>query len=180
MNDYTEIEFTIGYDVEKAVNALLGHRENGDKVCGRFNGTMLFSDTVTMDSAYLSIVGKTKEEMDKDMYVYRKKLEQERKEHEDNTPELIRRWIIRGAEVLPESKIEYWKETVPYRVSDIYKGMELGNCLDIVELLKHGSLEDAKKLIESQGHSGMSYSLVSNMVKEFSDRGSEFFEYINK
>lgn len=56
--------------------------------------------------------------------------------------------------------------------------MELGNCLDIVEALNNGcDLDEAKKIIDKQDHSGMSYGLVRVMVKSFCDRGEEFYTY---
>jgi hypothetical protein len=57
--------------------------------------------------------------------------------------------------------------------------MELGNCLDIIKELNAGcELETAKKIIEDQGHSGMSFGLVCSMVKAFCDRGVEFVTYV--
>lgn len=59
-----EIKFIPGSTVEQAVNILLNYRYNGESVCGEFNGVTLHSDTVTMDSAYKEITGKSKEEFD--------------------------------------------------------------------------------------------------------------------
>ena len=74
---------------------------------------------------------------------------------------------------------KYWDKIVPIRLNDLYHGMELGCCLDITEVLNNnGTLDEAKKIIESQDHSGMSYGLVCAMVKEFCSRGNEFVEYI--
>jgi hypothetical protein len=51
-------------------------------------------------------------------------------------------------------------------------------CLDIVLELNNGcTLEEAKAIIENQGHSGMSFGLVCSMVKSFCDRGVEFSSY---
>ena len=82
-------------------------------------------------------------------------------------------------EVLTKDKWEYWDEIVLIRLGDLYHGMELGCCLDIVKILNNnGTLDEAKEKIESQGHSGMSYGLVRAMVKEFSSRGTEFADYV--
>ena len=62
---YEEIEFWAGNDVEHAVDKLLEYKNKGKLACGSFNGTMLYSDTVTMDGAYIEITGKTKAELDK-------------------------------------------------------------------------------------------------------------------
>jgi hypothetical protein len=52
-------------------------------------------------------------------------------------------------------------------------------CLDIVRQLNLGiKLDVAKDIIESQGHSGMSFGLVCSMVKSFCDRGNEFVSYV--
>ena len=84
----------------------------------------------------------------------------------------------KGREILNEDKWEYWDRIVPIRLNDLYQGIELKCCLDIVEILNNGTLEDAKLEIEKQGHSGMSFALVCSMVKDFSPRGEEFFNYI--
>jgi hypothetical protein len=56
--------------------------------------------------------------------------------------------------------------------------MELQMCLDIVLELNNGcKLDEAKTIIENQGHSGMSFGLVCSMVKSFCDRGVEFSSY---
>ena len=56
--------------------------------------------------------------------------------------------------------------------------MELKQCLDIVVLLKEDKFEEAKELINNQGHSGMSFRLICSMIREFSDRGEEFISLI--
>jgi len=57
--------------------------------------------------------------------------------------------------------------------------MELGATLDIVKELNAGcNLEVAKEIIEGQGHSGTSFSLICSMVKSFCDRGGEFVNYV--
>ena len=67
---------------------------------------------------------------------------------------------------------------MPIRLDDLYQGMELKCCLDIVSELNKGcSLDEAKTIIEGQGHSGMSFGLVCSMVKSFCDRGQEFVSY---
>ncbi|WP_137743312.1 hypothetical protein [Robertmurraya siralis] len=176
---YKTIEFRAGDTIEGAVRELLRHKEIGSVVCGQFNGVTLYSDTVTMDSAYKEITGKTKAEFDKDQQQWKEDYDRRQKEHEERIPELSKVWMEKGRKILSEDKWEFWDEIVPIRLGDIYHGMELGNCLDIIEILNNnGSLDEAKEKIENQGHSGMSFSLVCAMVKEFSDRGNEFVEYV--
>lgn len=57
--------------------------------------------------------------------------------------------------------------------------MELESCLSIIERLNGGCLlDEVKDVIDNQGHSGMSYGLVKNMVVAFCKRGKEFAEYM--
>lgn len=176
---YEEIGFFAGNTIEEAVNELLGYREKGRLVSGKFNGAVLYSDTVTLDSAYQAITGKTKAECDKEEQERRERREKEKQEHEAKIPELTKVWMEKGREILTEDKWEKWDKIVPIRLNDLYRGMELGHSLDIIRILNNnGTLDEAKEKIESQGHSGMSFGLVCLMVKEFSQRGKEFAEYV--
>ena len=161
-NKYTEIYFYPGRNIEECVNELLRYKEKGKLVFGVFNGHKLYSDTVTMDSAYKEITGNTRQ----------------KQEHIKAIPEKAKLWMDKGREILDKSKWELWDKIVPIRLNDLYQGMELKCCLNIVEILNKGTLEEAKKEIESQGHSGMSFGLVCSMVKEFSPKGEEFVNYI--
>ena len=60
---YKEIEFYFG-DIEKAVEELKKHNEQGKKVFITFNGEKLYSDIDDVDSAYKKVTGKTKAEFD--------------------------------------------------------------------------------------------------------------------
>ncbi len=61
---YEHVEFLPGSTIEYVVNELLGYREKGKLAFAKFNGVTLYSDTVTLDSAYREITGKTKTEFD--------------------------------------------------------------------------------------------------------------------
>ena len=57
--------------------------------------------------------------------------------------------------------------------------MELGASLDIIKILNNnGTLEEAKKKIIEQNHSGMSFGLVCSMVHALCSRGEEFVNYV--
>lgn len=177
--NYKKIDYFIGSTIETAVNQLLGYKAKGILACGDFNGTTLYSDTVTMDGAYLEIIGKTKAEFDKAQQEWREDIEKRDKEYKNNIPSLTKVWQKKGREILNEDKLELWDKIVPIRLGDLYQGMELGCCLDIVKILNNnGTLDEAKEMIESQDHSGMSYGLVCSMVREFCDRGQEFVDYV--
>ena len=174
--NYREIDFMTGLNIESAVNELKSYNE---LVCGSFNGQMLYSDIDDMDSAYKKVTGKTKAEFYETERQNQIKYEREKREHEEAIPKLTIEWIEKGNNILDKKHHDLWAEIVPIRLGDLYRGMELGNCLEIVEQLNKGEeLEKVKPLIEDQGHSGMSFSLVCSMVKEFCDRGAEFVSYV--
>jgi len=176
--DYKEVNF-VGGTIERAVNSLQRYQKEGQLVSTNFNGTILYSDTVTMDRAYKAITGKTKDESDKAQQQWREEYDLKEKEHQDSIPILAEEWKKRGREILTENRWEYWDKVVPIRLGDLYHGIELGCCLDIVEILNsNGTLNKAKEKIKSQNHSGMSYNLVCLMVREFCDKGQEFTDYV--
>lgn len=177
MKKYTKIN-VIGWDIESAVRGLLKYKNEGKLISTEFNGVMLYSDTVTLDDAYKSVTGKTKAEFDESIKKIKEKDEKERIKYEEQIPELIESWTKKGREILTKDKWDLWEEVVPIRLGDLYRGMELKACLDIVKTLNSGTLEEAKVMIEGQDHSGMSFSLVCSMVKEFSPRGDEFAEFM--
>lgn len=176
--NYRKVDY-VGSTIEQAVKALLGYRKEGKLVCTEFNGTTLYSDTVTMDGAYKAITGKTKAECDKAHQEWKEEYDRKEKEHQESIPALSEVWKQKGRIILDLDKWEYWDKIVPIRLGDLYHGMELGCCLDIVKILNSGgTLEEAKAMIESQNHSGMSWGLVRSMVREFCQRGQEFAEYV--
>ena len=175
MKKYREIKFSLG-TLESAVKELKCH---SNLVYGIFNEQKLYSDIDDMDSAYKKVTGKTKAEFDEAAKQRQEEREIREKEHEESIPRLTKEWIEKGNAILDEKHHETWSECVPIRLGDLYKGMELGNCLEIVDQLNKGAdLNEVKPLIENQGYSGMSFGLVCSMVKEFSDRGGEFVQFV--
>ena len=172
---YKEIEFGFGY-IESAVKQLKSHKE---LVCGSFNGQMLYSDIDDLDSAYKKIVGKSKEEFDAYIKAENDKYKEDQRKHKEAIPELTKEWIEKGKAILDGKYLELWNKCVPIRLGDLYQGMELGNCLEIVEQLNNGkTFQEVKPLINNQGHSGMSFGLVCSMIKSFCDRGEEFVKFV--
>lgn len=180
MKDYKEIGLYGGCTIEQAVKTLEDYKDKGILACCDFNGVVLYSDVVELDDAYKQITGKTKAEHDKSLEDWRSDYDKKEKEFKATIPELTKMWIEKGKDILSEDKWDYWAEIVPIRLGDLYQGMELGCCLDIVKILNNGgTLEGAKEKINSQGHSGMSFGLVCTMVREFCERGEEFAQYIS-
>jgi len=95
--------------------------------------------------------------------------------------ELIKQWNEIGINTLDKEYQELWIKIVPVRLDDLYNGMELKASIDIIKELNNGcSIEQAESIIESQGHSGMSYGLVRSMVKQLCKRGEEFVAYTRR
>lgn len=179
MKEYREIETFAGSTIEDAVNVLLKHKEKGELVFCKFNGYILYSDTVTMDLAYKKITGKNRSEFINEQKKIIDNFKRQEEEYKREIPKLTKMWIEKGRKILTKDKWELWDKIVPTRLNDLYRGMELGCCLSIVKILNNNcSLYEARKKIKSQGHSGMSFNLVCSMIKEFCDRGEEFVKYL--
>lgn len=177
MKEYEQIELW-GSNIESVVNSLLEYKSKGKLVSCDFNGTILYSDTVTLDKAYKQITGKTKAEFDAEQQKWRDDYDKKEKEHQAKIPQLTIEWIERGKNFVKPDMLDVWNECVPIRLGDLYHGMELGNCEEIITALNNGcTLNKARKIMEKQNHSGMSWSLVRSMVKEFAERGNEFYEF---
>ena len=175
-NYYTEINIIAGSDIESAMKELKSHE---GLVCCSFNGKTLYSDKDNLDSAYKKITGKTKAEFDEIQRKRSEEYEKQKREHKAAIPELTKEWIEKGKAILDEKHHADWIKCVPIRLGDLYRGMELKCCLDIVKELNNGcKLKTAKKIIDGQGHSGMSFGLVCSMVRSFCDRGEEFVNHV--
>ncbi len=173
--NYKKIEFGFG-NIESAIKELKSHNE---LVFGEFNGVKLYSDIDDLDSAYQKITGMSKAEFDEADRKRDEDYQEEIRKHKEAIPELTKEWIEKGKEILDEKYHADWIKCVPIRLSDLYRGMELKATLDIVKELNAGrSMLDVKKIIDDQGHSGMSHSLVCAMVKAFCERGESFSDFV--
>lgn len=63
--EYREITVFSGATLESVVSTLQRHNRWGEKVYIKFKGHRFYSDTVTLDDAYLTVTGQTKEAFDK-------------------------------------------------------------------------------------------------------------------
>lgn len=175
---YLKLDPLAGSTIDEVVKELENYNSQGKKVYVSFNGTPLYSDSVTLDSAYMAIMEKTKDDFTKEMEQIQQNLLKQEMEFKQRIPELTEEWKAKGREVLTEDKLELWDKVVPIRLNDLYQGFELGACLDVVKVLNNeGSFEEATAILDSQGHSGMSYGLVVSMIREFATCGKEFYKF---
>ena len=155
IQDMDEEYYKLDYcgNLENAVYKLQdwNNKYKNRKACIMFNGYKLCSDTVTMDSAYVEVLGKTKAEFDAEKRKQREEWKRHEEEHRFAIPVLTKKWIEEGHKVLPEDKWSEWDRIVPIRLSDLYEGMELGQCLEIINILNTGNFEKAKEIMENQG-----------------------------
>lgn len=178
--NYREIKFMYGCTIAEAVLELVEHGVKGEFVKGNFNGHMLYSDTSSIDSACIEVSGETYFDKINKRKKNRQRLIKEEEEYQKTVPSQTNVWIEKGHKILDEKYWSEWDKIVSIRLSDLYQGMELKACLDIIKPLNEGcELSEAKDIIDSQGHSGMSFGLVRNMVITFCDRGKEFAEYVS-
>jgi hypothetical protein len=179
MKKYTEIKAFVGGDIDSAIAELNNYKEKGELAFIDFNGKKLYSDIDTLKSAYRKITGKTKIQFDRVQKKAHERYKKNNESHAKSIPRLTKEWIKKGNDILDEKYRENWAKCVPIRLGDLYKGMELDACLKIVNRLNCGcTLDEARTMIDNQGHSGMSFSLVCAMLRSFCDRGNEFVDYV--
>lgn len=171
--EYEKVGF-LGSTIVETVEKLLEYKEQGRLVYRDFNGVFLYSDTVTIDSAYKEITGYTQEEYEN----IKKKRMEAFEEHTKRIPELTKEWAEKGREILAEDKWKRWDEIVSIRLPKFTHGVELGECLDIIRILNTGgTLEEAKEKMDVQDHSDEFLVLIREMVKQLCERGNEFVSY---
>lgn len=176
-----EVEFCCGNTIENAWNELQETaNKNNAETYGTFN-TIVITSKMTLDEAYIAVTGKTKEDADKAYKNYIDKLKQEEMEHKVNIPLLEKEWIEKAKGIIREDKLSRWNEIVPIRLGDLYRGMELGCTLKLVEMLdiNNCALDEVKEEFYNQGHSGMSAGLMFSMLREFCVRSEEFIAHVN-
>ena len=94
-----KLEFIDCETLDDAVNRLIKERENGNHVYLEFNGEKIYSDTVTIESAYQQICGCTKEEFES----------KQKQGYKDNSKEESKRIVDKMFEVTAENSIRDMK-----------------------------------------------------------------------
>ena len=168
-------------NLDEVVRELIQLRRHGFDAYCEFNGHTLYSKTVTLDSAYLEVTGYTYREYLKEQQriidEWKKQEEQEKEESKNKTPE----WIARGRKLIPEELWQEWEECIKIRIRDLYNGKEVEHALVVMEAHQSGqSIAEISKLIDDQGHSGMSYSMLRSIIKHFYPAGTQLFEELTK
>ncbi len=164
-------------NLESVVNTLLDAKVNGDSVYCEFNGYKFYSDTVSMDTAFIEVTGKTKADFDREQEELRSSYKIRQIDGEQRAKDNVLNWIEKGQSLIFPERYAEWEKCVIARASDLYYGLELDRTLEIMEVLENGaSIEDAKQIFDEQENFGMFSSMVRNILFEFSSRGPEFWE----
>ena len=177
-SQYKELCGMNGYTLEEVIKAL--------KECHKlrfvdFNGHCIYSDNIEdVDEIYKKVIGKTEEEFKNDKKEFREEYKKHKEELNYKIEELAKEYIEKAKGVIVDEKLDYWAKIVPIRLGDLYEGMELQATLDIIISLGENKddFESAKKVLDSQGHSGHSYALIISMLSEFSPNGEKLVEWL--
>ncbi len=176
-----EIELLGNDNLESTVYTLLAAKARGERVYCNFNGHILHSDTVTMDSAYTEVMGYTKKEYNQKRKEWEENYDNEQQHAQEEAKAKIPDWIKQGENLIFPEKHQRWEKVVNARAKDLYHGSDLDDTLEILEAIENGaSMEEAKKMLENQYHSGMSELMVRRLVLDFSSKGPEFWEATSK
>ena len=166
-----------GYCLKDVVSELLWNKQQGREVYCEFNGVILTSSDVTLDNAYLAVTGMTYAECQENEKRRIEKWKQEEEEHKKNIPNLKKQYLLDSLYLINPDQIDEWVKVIDARLSDLYRGFDLASAIEIMKALDSNvSIKEAQKIIDRQGHSGMSYGIVRLVVKQFSPRGQEFFD----
>lgn len=177
--DFKELTPYPGMDLSRAVEALLLCKEEGIKAKLTFRGVTLYSTTVTMESAYLEIVGKTKEEHEKELNDAADNYTKLRAEYEEKVPELVEFWREKGKEFIDPEMITEWNELLPAALKGPYMDYIINCASSILEMLQGNvDFSECEKELMRQAHSGTSYALTMSMVRKFHKTGPELIEYL--
>lgn len=172
-----KIEIPAGVRLDDVVKELSEAKTNGEDVFCDFNGHELHSANISIDSAYQEVMGCTKTEFDQKEQMRHQQYEEKERKAKEQAIKNIPTWIARGRELIFPERYEEWEKCVFSRVDDLYHGKELDSSLAIMEALKNGAtIKEADKILNNQGHSGVSAALVRNIVFNFSNQGPEFWE----
>lgn len=170
-----EVDDLLGTDLEEVVLELLKLRDEGRHVKYDFNGVMLHSDTVTMDSAYVAVTGYPKDEFDR-------LVEEALKEEEEDTSsiefqEKIESWISDGFNLIYPEKQDAWIEYVESHSKGLFAGADVEETLAIMKLLDaNASIFEIRNYMDKANYSGYALVMIRKAVLNFSKRGPEFYK----
>ena len=176
-----EIRISNDNSIEDVVEKLLKLKAAGKHVYCNYKGVKLYSDSVTIDYAYILIYGCTKakwiEKLKKEEEENQKKLEEDRKRAIviENIPNIIES----GKALIYPFRHEEWAKLVEADANGDYSGMITGVALEIMLAIEEEKpIEELVEMFKKQCDSGWSASLVRNIVMTYSRNGYPFYKAI--
>ena len=172
-----ELELYAGNSIDTAVKRLLEAKAEGKHVFCKFNGVKLYSDNVTLDSAYTEIFGCTKSEWDeklrKNIEKSEKKMEEDRKRAIENIPTQIEK----GKTLIYPFRNEEWAKLVEADANGDYCGRITSCAIEIMTAIEEEkTVEELVEMFKEQDHSGWSASLIRNIIMTYSRNGYPFYK----
>lgn len=174
-----KIELLPGNNLEYAVYTLLAAKARGQHVWCEFNGHKLYSDNVTMDSAYLEVTGSTKKEFDQQLLERLeqfKKSKQEAKLEEAQEAQLVleskKKCTLPITQELVVAGLKFIAENQTISQQELTAGLlELG-CNFTLEDIEKQFKSSSEKISEgmSKGEVDCGALVIANVRKNFFSR----------
>ena len=168
-------------DIKKTVDLLQTYKKYGISVYCDFNGHTLYSETVTLDSAYLEITGMTYAEYEEavaaEIARWRKQTEERKAQARAKKPE----WIERGRKLIPQELWSEWERCIDIRIEDLYDAREIEASLRVMEAHFEGTpISEISEMIDAEGHSGASYGVFRSIILTFYVGGEQLMKELQE
>ena len=167
-------------DLDNVIVALLEYKSKNENVYVEFNGHKLYSLLDDIDSCYVKVTGKSRQEFKNEEEAWREEYRKREAEEKTKARNNIKGWVEQGKDFVYPQKMKDWEKCVKARVEDLYHGLDLVNAIQAMEALKQndGDFATAKAIIDDANHSGASYGMVMNIIVNFSKYGPDFYEFM--
>ncbi len=170
----------ISVDIDTAVEKLLEAKAEGRHVFLNFNGVKLYSDNVTLDSAYIEILGCTKREWKKKIEKQIEESDKQMKVARENAINNIPNLIKKGQKLIYPFRQDKWIESVESDAIGDYCGFITASAMEVMTAIdEEKPIEELMEIFDKQGHSGWSASLTRNVVMTYSKNGYPFYATVH-
>ena len=172
-----EREVELEGNLDEIIDQLLEYKNKGVDVFYNYNGHVLHSKDLTVDSAYLEVMGETHIEYLKRQRELKEKWNNEDKEFLANKDTNATTWYIEGMNYIYSQKEDKWKKLCISESEDtLYKGGIIKEALRIMRLIANSDnlKEIADAFNNDDSYSGAFADSVESIILYFSKRGPEF------
>ena len=171
-----EIKIPHGENLDCVVIRLNEARKNGEHVFCKYHDVTLYSDNITLDSAYMEVYDCTREE-------FFLKIEEEianattwQKEREKWAEEKTAELIERGKSLMYPQRFKEWEQEMNNIQFLIYFGDDIEEALNIMEAIENGNpIEKIVEKYKDRRKNSFSDRVVRELVLKYSKNGNLFF-----